>query len=77
MLPPLLPLYFLTVNRQTHSLVGIFPYFHWCFPTPLALISVAMGICSIFCWLAAQIPQIRKNYGLQDTGGLSIYFFVQ
>ena len=36
-----------------------------------------MGICSIFCWLAAQIPQILKNYHLQDTSGVSIYFLVR
>src|ERR1700733_9101950 len=47
-------------------LVGISSYFHKCFPTPLALISVAIGICSIFCWLAAQIPQIHLTPALPN-----------
>ena len=70
---PTLPPHCETTNA---FLVGISSYFYKCFPTPLALISVAMGICSIFYWLAAQIPQAPKNYRLQDTSGLSIYFLI-
>ena len=51
--------------------------FHTCIPTPLALISTVLGTLSIAAWLFAQLPQIFKNYTLQSTSGLSIYFLVE
>jgi uncharacterized protein with PQ loop repeat len=52
-------------------------YFHTCVPTPLALLSTALGTLSIVSWLFAQLPQIYKNYTLQSTAGLSIFFLVE
>ncbi|KAI9835221.1 MAG: hypothetical protein M1838_005362 [Thelocarpon superellum] len=51
--------------------------FQTCVPTPLALLSTALGCLSIAAWLFAQLPQIVKNYSLQSTSGLSIYFLVE
>ena len=48
--------------------------FHTCVPTPLAFLSISLGTLSIVSWLFAQLPQIFKNYALQSTAGLSIYF---
>ena len=50
---------------------------HTCIPTPLALVSTLLGYLSIASWLFAQLPQIVKNYSLQSTSGLSIYFLVE
>ena len=52
-------------------------YFHSCVPTPLALVSTALGTLSIISWLFAQLPQIYKNYQLQSTAGLSVFFLVE
>ena len=51
--------------------------FHVCIPTPLALLSTILGCLSILAWLFAQLPQIFKNYKLQSTAGLSIFFLVE
>lgn len=51
--------------------------FHTCIPTPLALLSTVLGCLSILSWLFAQLPQIIKNYKLQSTAGLSIYFLTE
>ena len=48
-----------------------------CIPTPLAFISSALGALSVVSWLFAQLPQIYKNYKLQSTSGLSIYFLIE
>lgn len=58
-------------------LAVISSYLHTCIPTPLALVSSVLGTCSIVSWLFAQLPQIYKNYYLQSTSGLSIYFLVE
>ena len=52
-------------------------YFHTCIPTPLAFLSTTLGILSIVSWLFAQLPQIYKNYQLQSTAGLSLFFLVE
>ena len=52
-------------------------YFHVCLPTPLAFVSSLSGILSILSWLFAQLPQIYKNYQLQSTAGISIFFLVE
>ncbi|KAH0555812.1 hypothetical protein GP486_006242 [Trichoglossum hirsutum] len=52
-------------------------HLHTCLPTPLALLSTTLGTLSIASWLFAQLPQIFKNYSLQSTSGLSIYFLVE
>src|SRR2546423_534278 len=52
-------------------------YFQICVPTPLAFLSTALGTLSIVSWLFAQLPQIYKNYQLQSTAGLSMYFLVE
>jgi solute carrier family 66 (lysosomal lysine-arginine transporter), member 1 len=52
-------------------------YFHICVPTPLAFLSTVLGTLSIVSWLFAQLPQIYKNYTLQSTAGLSIFFLVE
>lgn len=51
--------------------------FHTCVPTSLALLSTVLGSCSIVAWLFAQLPQIYKNYKLQSTSGLSLFFLVE
>ncbi|GAB7339512.1 hypothetical protein MBLNU457_6128t1 [Dothideomycetes sp. NU457] len=51
--------------------------FHVCVPTDLAFASTLLGSLSIVSWLFAQLPQIYKNYALQSTSGLSIYFLVE
>jgi len=51
--------------------------FHVCVPTNLAFASTLLGSLSIISWLFAQLPQIYKNYALQSTSGLSIYFLVE
>jgi uncharacterized protein with PQ loop repeat len=50
--------------------------FHVCVPTPLAFTSNLLGALSIVAWLFAQLPQIWKNYSIQSTSGLSVYFLV-
>ena len=62
---------------STSFLTVLSSYLHTCLPTPLALVSSVLGTCSIISWLFAQIPQIYKNYQLQSTSGLSIYFLVE
>lgn len=51
--------------------------FHTCVPTPLAFGSNTLGALSIVAWLFAQLPQIYKNWNLQSTSGLSIFFLVE
>lgn len=48
-----------------------------CIPTPLAFVSSLLGTLSIVSWLFAQLPQIYKNYALQSTAGLSVFFLVE
>jgi uncharacterized protein with PQ loop repeat len=48
--------------------------FNSCIPTPLALLSTVLGVCSILSWLFAQVPQIIKNFNLRSTSGLSVFF---
>ncbi|KAL1969279.1 hypothetical protein VTN77DRAFT_9471 [Rasamsonia byssochlamydoides] len=50
---------------------------HICIPSTLALISTILGCLSIVSWLFAQLPQIYKNYKLQSTAGLSVFFLVE
>ncbi|KAL4809456.1 PQ loop repeat-domain-containing protein [Aspergillus unguis] len=57
-------------------LTTISSYLHICLPTPLALVSSTLGTLSIISWLFAQLPQIFKNYQLQSTSGLSIFFLI-
>ncbi|KAI5359179.1 hypothetical protein Slin15195_G068070 [Septoria linicola] len=51
--------------------------FHTCVPTPLAFASNLLGLMSIVAWLFAQLPQIYKNWHIQSTSGLSIFFLVE
>ena len=57
-------------------LTAISAHLHICLPTPLAVISSVLGALSIVSWLFAQMPQIYKNYQLQSTSGLSIFFLI-
>ncbi|KAI4086169.1 MAG: hypothetical protein LQ344_007784 [Seirophora lacunosa] len=61
----------------TALLASISTAFHTCVPTPLALVSTALGVCSILSWLFAQLPQIIKNHKLKSASGLSIYFLAE
>ena len=61
---------------QNEFLDRISSDFHTCVPTSLAFVSTLLGSLSILAWLFAQLPQIFKNYNLQSTAGLSIYFLV-
>ncbi|KAJ5247601.1 hypothetical protein N7468_002584 [Penicillium chermesinum] len=81
MVPPLLqhlPSGVLPEHCEPSSplLTAISSHLHICLPTPLALISSVLGILSIVSWLFAQLPQIYKNYQLQSTSGLSIFFLI-
>ncbi|KXT05297.1 hypothetical protein AC578_10986 [Pseudocercospora eumusae] len=51
--------------------------FRTCVPTKLAFASNLLGALSIVAWLFAQLPQIYKNWSLQSTSGLSIFFLVE
>ncbi|CBF88144.1 PQ-loop repeat-containing protein [Aspergillus nidulans FGSC A4] len=57
-------------------LATVSSYLHICLPTPLALFSSTLGTLSIVSWLFAQLPQIFKNFQLQSTSGLSIFFLI-
>ncbi|KAJ5553300.1 hypothetical protein N7513_004076 [Penicillium frequentans] len=57
-------------------LTAISSHLHICLPTPLALVSIVLGNLSFVSWLFAQLPQIFKNYQLQSTSGLSIFFLI-
>ncbi|KAL2820785.1 PQ loop repeat-domain-containing protein [Aspergillus granulosus] len=57
-------------------LASLSSHLHICLPTPLALLSSTLGTLSIVSWLFAQLPQIYKNFQLQSTSGLSIFFLI-
>ncbi|KAJ6138628.1 hypothetical protein N7471_005114 [Penicillium samsonianum] len=57
-------------------LTAVSSHLHICIPTPLAAISSVLGTLSIVSWLFAQLPQIYKNFQVQSTSGLSIFFLV-
>lgn len=73
-LSPFLPEY---CDPENEFLNRISSVFHICIPTNLAFVSVTLGNLSILSWLFAQLPQIYKNYCLQSTSGLSIYFLIE
>ncbi|KAF2161286.1 hypothetical protein M409DRAFT_28324 [Zasmidium cellare ATCC 36951] len=62
---------------QNDFLLRFSSAFHTCVPTPLAFTSNLLGALSIVAWLFAQLPQIYKNWTLQSTSGLSIFFLVE
>ena len=64
-------------SPTTPFLFDLSTYLHTCIPTPLAFVSTALGTLSIVSWLFAQLPQIYKNYQLQSTSGLSMYFLIE
>ncbi|KAJ0416102.1 PQ loop repeat-domain-containing protein [Aspergillus carlsbadensis] len=77
MAPPLIP-YGLPDHCEPTSpfLASLSSYLHICLPIPLALLSSTLGTLSIVSWLFAQLPQIYKNFQLQSTSGLSIFFLI-
>lgn len=80
--PPLLDLIVQTALPQhceptSPFLAALSSHLHICLPTPLALISSVLGTLSIISWLFAQLPQIYKNFQLQSTSGLSLFFLVE
>ncbi|ERF70556.1 hypothetical protein EPUS_07977 [Endocarpon pusillum Z07020] len=64
-------------SPTTPFLAQLSSSFHSCIPTALALLSTTLGTLSIVSWLFAQLPQIYKNYQIQSTAGLSIFFLVE
>lgn len=72
--PPSLPQH---CEPSSQLLTAISALLHTCIPTPLALLSSALGTCSIVSWLFAQLPQIYKNFRLKSASGLSFFFLVQ
>ncbi|EME47311.1 hypothetical protein DOTSEDRAFT_69293 [Dothistroma septosporum NZE10] len=62
---------------QNDFLLRFSSTFHVCVPTPLAFTSNFLGALSIISWLFAQLPQIYKNWAIQSTSGLSIFFLVE
>ncbi|MCJ1317780.1 hypothetical protein MMC15_003107 [Xylographa vitiligo] len=64
-------------SPQNYFLTRLSADFHTCIPTPLAFFSTLLGGLSILSWLFAQLPQIFKNYNLQSTSGLSIFFLIE
>ena len=77
MLPPPAPSLPAYCEPTSPLLHGLSLYFHTCLPTPLAATSTLLGSLSILSWLFAQLPQIYKNYQLQSTAGLSIFFLIE
>ncbi|RJE23934.1 PQ loop repeat protein [Aspergillus sclerotialis] len=81
-MPPPLLKHISSVSLPQHCeptspfLTSVSSYLSLCLPTPLAFISFFLGTLSIISWLFAQLPQIYKNYQLQSTSGLSIFFLV-
>ncbi|KAJ5163777.1 uncharacterized protein N7500_005607 [Penicillium coprophilum] len=81
MSPPLLQ-YFLSGSLPDHCeptspfLTAVSSHLHICIPTALAAISSVLGTLSIVSWLFAQLPQIYKNFQVQSTSGLSIFFLI-
>ncbi|KAJ5902036.1 hypothetical protein N7495_002564 [Penicillium taxi] len=80
MAPPLLQFMFASLPDHCEPtspfLTAISSHLHICLPTPLALVSTTLGTLSIVSWLFAQMPQIYKNYQVQSTSGLSLFFLV-
>ena len=74
MISPQLPNFCTPTNSL---LTKISATFHTCVPTPLALLSIVLGILSIVSWLFAQLPQLVKNYRLGSTAGLSVFFLAE
>ena len=64
-------------SPATPLLLRFSQLFDICVPTPLALISTLLGVCSIVAWLFAQLPQIWTNYKLKSASGLSFYFLLE
>lgn len=64
-------------DPTSNFLAHVSNYFHLCVPTPLAFTSSLLGTLSIVSWLFAQLPQIYKNYQIQSTAGLSIFFLLE
>ncbi|GIL75733.1 hypothetical protein Vretimale_15280 [Volvox reticuliferus] len=52
-------------------------YFHDCVMDYRDAIGFALGLCSIFVWLTAQIPQFLSNVKNQSSEALSIWFLVE
>lgn len=71
---PVLPPY---CTPTSPFLTWLSVHFQTCVPTPLAFVSIALGTLSIVSWLFAQMPQIYKNYKIQSTAGLSIFFLTE
>ena len=61
----------------SEALVRFSSAFDTCVPTPLAFLSISLGIFSLISWLFAQLPQLYKNYQIQSASGLSIYFLAE
>ncbi|KAL2865421.1 PQ-loop repeat-containing protein [Aspergillus lucknowensis] len=80
MAPPLIDYVAQTLPEHcqptSQFLVALSSRLNICLPTPLALLSSTLGTLSIVSWLFAQIPQIYKNFQLQSTSGLSIFFLI-
>ncbi|GLI66517.1 hypothetical protein VaNZ11_010387 [Volvox africanus] len=52
-------------------------YFHDCVMDYRDAAGFALGLCSIFVWLTAQIPQFLSNIKNQSSEALSIWFLVE
>ena len=62
---------------QGDFLAGISSLLGTCIPTYTGFFSTLLGNLSILAWLFAQMPQVFKNYRLQSTAGLSVYFLIE
>ena len=52
-------------------------YFHDCIYDTRDLIGFYFGLCSITCWMVAQLPQLITNYHRQSAEALSPFFLAQ
>lgn len=52
-------------------------YFHDCVYDGRDMLGVAFGLCSIGCWLVAQLPQLIANYRRESADALSPFFLAQ
>jgi len=52
-------------------------YFHDCIYNGREMTGFAFGLCSIACWMVAQLPQLIANYRRQSADALSPFFLSQ
>ena len=52
-------------------------YFHDCIYDTRDFVGFILGLCSLACWMVAQLPQLITNYRLQSAEALSPFFLAE